>query len=70
MLGEKFQITFYDDYVIMRTLDNIDFPVEIWRFKMSDLSFVERAFVDNMLSMSKSMIIKKEQDERDKPEGN
>ena len=70
MLGDQFQITFYDDYVIMRTLDNIDFPVEIWRFKMSDLSFVERAFVDNMLSMSKSMIIKKEQDERDKPEGN
>ena len=70
MFGENFQITFYDDYVIMRTLDNIDFPVEIWRFKMSDLSYVERAFVDNMLSMSKSMITKKEQDERNKPEGN
>mgnify|MGYP003472282199 CR=1 FL=1 len=70
MYGDNFQITFYNDYVIMRTLDNIDFPVEIWRFKMSDLSSVERAFVDNMLSMSKSMITKKEQDERNKPEGN
>jgi len=49
------EIKFNDEYVIIRTIDKIGFPVDIWRFKKDSLSKNERVFIDNMMSMAKSM---------------
>lgn len=54
---ETFQITFYQDQVIMRTIDNLGFPIDIWRFEKNTLSDNERSFINNMMSMSESMIL-------------
>jgi hypothetical protein len=49
------QIKFLDDVIIIRTVDKIGFPVDIWRFDKNDLSKNEQIFINNILSMSKSM---------------
>jgi hypothetical protein len=49
------EIKFLEDYVVIRTIDNIGFPVDVWRFKKDSLSKNERVFIDNMMSMAKSM---------------
>jgi hypothetical protein len=58
--GKKFEITFNEEYVVMRTLDNINYPEDIWRFKVDELPLNHKVFIENMLSMSKTMIADKE----------
>ena len=63
MKNERLQITFSNDFVVIRTIDHQDYPIDVWRFDMKDLSKNERIFIENMLSMSKSMISEKEKTE-------
>jgi hypothetical protein len=58
-MRDRFQITIGDDSIIMRTIDDKDFPNDIWIFKTSELSLQEQVFVSNIISMSMSMINKK-----------
>jgi hypothetical protein len=49
------EIKFIDDYIIIRTIDSIGFPVDVWRFDKKNLSKNEEVFISNILSMSISM---------------
>lgn len=57
--GKPLKITINEEYVIISTLDNLNFPYDVWRFKKSELTDIERIFVDNILSMATSMISSK-----------
>ena len=59
-MKERLQITFHEGCVVIRTIDQQDFPIDIWRFEENNLSKNERIFIENMLSMAKSMISEKE----------
>ncbi|MEK6829871.1 MAG: hypothetical protein AABY15_07160 [Nanoarchaeota archaeon] len=59
-MKERLQITFHEGCVVIRTIDHQDFPIDIWRFEENNLSKNERIFIENMLSMAKSMISEKE----------
>ena len=61
---ESFEIKFIDDYVIIRTVDNLGFPIEIWRFDKNNLSKNERVFIDNIKSMATSMTIARDKNTR------
>lgn len=63
----NFQITIRKHAIIIRTIDSQGFPIDIWRFDRNNLSKVEKVFVDNIISMSKSMTT--QQDERNKQSG-
>jgi len=56
------QIKFLDDVVIIRTVDKIGFPVDIWRFEKKNLSKNEQIFISNILSMSKCMASTQDKD--------
>lgn len=59
---KNFDIKFYDDVVIVRTIDNIGFPIDVWRFERDKLTPLEKVFISNIESMTSSMIT-----ERDNP---
>ena len=61
---ENFEIKFIEDYVIIRTVDNLGFPIEIWRFEKNNLSKNERIFIDNIKSMATSMVIAKDKNSK------
>lgn len=59
------EIKFNDEYVIIRTIDSIGFPVDIWRFKKDSISKNERVFISNMMSMAKSMVTEQDKNKQE-----
>lgn len=57
---ENFEIKFTGDTVIIRTVDNIGFPIDIWRFEKDKLTDNERVFISNIKAMSSSLISDKD----------
>lgn len=56
MISENnLEIKFHEDTIVIRTVDKIGFPVDIWVFYKNKLSKNEKIFIDNILSMTKSM---------------
>lgn len=49
------EIKFHENTVVIRTVDRIGYPVDVWVFHKDRLSKNEKVFIDNILSMSKSM---------------
>lgn len=59
MIKERLQITFEDDSVVIKTLDQQDGPIQIWIFDKEKLSDNNKIFIDNILSMTTTMISEK-----------
>jgi len=57
------QVTIRDGNVIVRTLDNKGFPVDIWRFNSDNLTHNQKVYRDNILSMAMSMTTEKDEDD-------
>ena len=55
---ENLEILFKKDNIIIRTMDSVGSPIDIYKFEKSSLSKNERIFIENMLSMSNSMVSK------------
>jgi len=67
MIGDNnLEIKFLDDVVIIRTVDIIGFPVDVWRFDKKNLSKNEEVFISNILSMSISMTADQDKKNNDK----
>ena len=67
MIGDNnLEIKFLDGVVIIRTVDIIGFPVDVWRFDKKNLSKNEEVFISNILSMSISMTADQDKKNNDK----
>jgi hypothetical protein len=67
MIGDNnLEIKFLDGVVIIRTVDIIGFPVDVWRFDKKNLSKNEEVFISNILSMSISMTADQDKKKNDK----
>ena len=64
---DKFEILFKGDNVIFRTVDNIGYPVDIWRFEKDKLTDTEKVFIDNIKSMATSVISQRERASKPNP---
>jgi len=54
--NEEFDIKISKDRVIIRTIDNIGYPVDIWVFDRKELTKNEGIFISNVISMATSMV--------------
>ena len=66
MIDDNFEIKFNSKYVHVRVVDTNGFPKETWSFDRSDLTDLERVFVSNIKSMTKSIITDQENNEKNK----
>lgn len=49
------QITVRKDVVTVRTLDNLNFPIDVWRFERDNLTKNQDTYIANIISMAMSM---------------
>jgi len=55
-MQEDIEILIKKENVIIRTVDGVGSPIDIYNFKKGGLSKNETVFIDNILSMSKNLI--------------
>jgi len=60
----KVEIKFMEKVIIIRTVDNIGFPVDIWRFEKDNLTDLEKVFISNIESMTKSLMSKDDENQK------
>ena len=57
-----------DGHVHIKTVDNLEFPIDIWNFKRDEMNHRDRMFIDNMISMAMTMVSDQNKNKVDKSE--
>jgi hypothetical protein len=57
--NEEFDIKISKDRILIRTIDNIGYPIDNWAFDRKELTKNEEVFISNIISMTTSMVKEK-----------
>jgi hypothetical protein len=50
------EIKFIENVIIIRTVDNLGFPIDIWRYEKDKLTDLEMVFISNLESATKNLM--------------